>query len=294
MKPGTGIRSILPDRSLLPALVIAAVVSVFVMNYAIPLGYAVSSLLLALIAASVIHGYRNVSPLRVAGIEAEGCFAGEPGILEITLHNPARHGVFSINVRYGHEVVAIAYLGGGQSRRIDVLYHPRQRGIQDLGGITITSAYPLGLLMTRKYLSLRKDQLVYPKRLPCHLGQILSSRLGSVQARQTRGGDPQPAGVRAYARGDAPGRIHWRLSARGQGLMVKEFDRPAPHMDSLMLCWSDVPGDTEERLSRLCEGLLHLEAQRRFNYGLSLPGIDIPPGQGREHLARCLQQLALF
>lgn len=54
-----------------------------------------------------------------------------------------------------------------------------------------------------------------------------------------------------------------------------------------------VKGGIEERLSRLCA--MVLEAERRgLGYGLRLPGREIEPGRGGEHMGRCLKELALY
>jgi uncharacterized protein (DUF58 family) len=50
---------------------------------------------------------------------------------------------------------------------------------------------------------------------------------------------------------------------------------------------------TEERLSRLARWVL-LAEEGGLRYGLKLPGVEVPLGDGFAHRERCLKELALF
>ena len=50
--------------------------------------------------------------------------------------------------------------------------------------------------------------------------------------------------------------------------------------------------DTEARLSRLSAWVLAAD-RRGVDYGLRLPGLEIPPSCGAAHRLRCLEALAL-
>jgi uncharacterized protein (DUF58 family) len=49
---------------------------------------------------------------------------------------------------------------------------------------------------------------------------------------------------------------------------------------------------TEARLSRLARWVV-LAEERGLRYGLALPGIKVPLGEGFPHRDRCLKELAL-
>jgi uncharacterized protein (DUF58 family) len=87
-------------------------------------------------------------------------------------------------------------------------------------------------------------------------------------------------------------RIAWKSYARTEELQVKEF---AAFVDRrVWLDYDHFAGmDRENRLSRLCSWVLKLSAGND-EYGLRLPGIEIPPGRGPEHRERLLRELALF
>jgi uncharacterized protein (DUF58 family) len=51
--------------------------------------------------------------------------------------------------------------------------------------------------------------------------------------------------------------------------------------------------DYETRLSILCRWVLDAEGLG-ISYGLRLPGVEIPPARGEEHMHLCLASLARF
>ena len=61
----------------------------------------------------------------------------------------------------------------------------------------------------------------------------------------------------------------------------------------MWLSWEQTDGDTERRLSQLCHWALEAESGSN-EYGLSLPGKDIAPGRGKQHLETVLSALALY
>jgi uncharacterized protein (DUF58 family) len=50
---------------------------------------------------------------------------------------------------------------------------------------------------------------------------------------------------------------------------------------------------TEARLSRLARWVM-LAEERGLRYGLKLPGVTVPLGEGFPHRERCLKELALY
>ena len=63
----------------------------------------------------------------------------------------------------------------------------------------------------------------------------------------------------------------------------------------LWFSWDDLPPvmGTEAKLSRLARWVL-LGYQNSLRYGLKLPGVEVPLGEGEAQLDRCLRELALY
>ena len=85
----------------------------------------------------------------------------------------------------------------------------------------------------------------------------------------------------------------WKSVARGGPWRTKEFDGSAAR--HVQLHWNDLPAGMglEARLARLTRWILEADSAG-IDYGLSLPGTDIPPGRGAAHRHTCLSHLALF
>jgi uncharacterized protein (DUF58 family) len=85
--------------------------------------------------------------------------------------------------------------------------------------------------------------------------------------------------------------VHWKLSARGDDLLVKEFGRHS--VPPLVIELEKLAGDTlEERISRAAWLVRRTMHERPV--GLRLGGTTIPPSSGRGHAARLLKELALY
>jgi uncharacterized protein (DUF58 family) len=109
-----------------------------------------------------------------------------------------------------------------------------------------------------------------------------------------RGDDADLAGLREYQRGDPLQRVAWKAVARGAGWFSKSFEGTGGG-GPIALDWSHLPAhlDTEMRLSRLSAWILAAERTTR-PFGLSLPGVRLPTGSGREHRREALTALALL
>ena len=87
---------IVPTRrgwAFLAGLLLMLIASV---NYALSLGYALCFLLTGLFAATLLHTYRNISGLKVTGVNLDNAFAGEDINVSVLLANQriqARHGI---------------------------------------------------------------------------------------------------------------------------------------------------------------------------------------------------------
>jgi uncharacterized protein (DUF58 family) len=105
-----------------------------------------------------------------------------------------------------------------------------------------------------------------------------------------RAGDEEWAGLREFRTGDSPRQVAWGAFARGRGLLVKTYESPAAHQRMFDL--ASVEGNLEQRLEQLSAWIVAAHA-RGERYGLRLAEQTLPPGEGNEQRARCLNGLAL-
>lgn len=99
--------------------------------------------------------------------------------------------------------------------------------------------------------------------------------------------------MRQYHHGDSPRHIAWKVAARDQGLLTKQFSGRAE--TELWLDWAQLPSrmGVEERLSQLARWVLDAHVAG-LAYGLRLPGATMELAAGEAQRDRCLEALALF
>lgn len=167
----------------------------------------------------------------------------------------------------------------------------KERGRYRLPRITFRSYYPLGLFRVWGYIYFDANYYVYPMSVSPgfwpnswhNSGNKSSKNLGNEELYELK-----PV-VNPWTQ---PGRIAWKIAARGQGWYLKTLVNPEGN------CWlfrvEDLPTQhIEESLRHICYWLQEAE-QRGYSYGLELNGVQTDFSTGREHLTHCLRQLALY
>ena len=106
-------------------------------------------------------------------------------------------------------------------------------------------------------------------------------------------GNDDYSGLRTYQLSDSPRHVAWKAVARSEDMLTKQFTGEAAA--ELWLDWNRFSPSmgVEQRLSRLAGWVLAAE-RAGVNYGVRLPGNEVPPGRGEAHHAACLQALALY
>ncbi|MBF0426863.1 MAG: DUF58 domain-containing protein [Magnetococcales bacterium] len=257
------------------------------------------ALLVAAFLVAILHGWRNLSGLRIIPAPPAPVFAGEAACFPLTF-TPTTHDRRQAvrawaRMRDRGELFpstpeSDALAGEETARAIHVA--AERRGWLRLAEIGIETDYPLGLARVRARIPGAWCCLVYPRPDPESHPLPYVAQSGSEVTTQRHRGEDDFANLRRYQPGDPLPGIHWKVSARRGELMVREFF--ATGQSVAWLTWeglADLP--VEARLSRLCRWVLDAD-QAGISFGLSLPGVTIDPGRGEAHRARCLTALALF
>ncbi|MBI3958438.1 MAG: DUF58 domain-containing protein, partial [Chloroflexi bacterium] len=131
---------------------------------------------------------------------------------------------------------------------------------------------------------------------------------GALRAHGHLHEDPlRTVGVRAWASGDSPRRIHWKATARHQELLSRVYE-PSKEQQILIFLnvatlerhWFGTIPELQERTISVAASLAALAAEQRLPVGLiangTLPGSDQPlrllPGRNPAQLTRILELLA--
>ncbi len=288
--PGRGIY-ILPTGTGLAYAILVVALWVGAVNYSNNLGHALVFLLVGIGLSAMLNTWRNLAGVVVAKGSADSVFAGGTARFRVQLADGEGRERLDLIVRGDAPAGAPADIPAfGHSMAWLDVPAPR-RGWLRPGRFTVATRYPSGLFRAWAWLEPDWSCLIYP----CPEGGWVpdpSAFLALTRSGEHGSGDEDFRGLRRYQAGDPPRHVAWRLFARGQELHTKQFAGQAP--DRLWLDWRMLEGMAfEARIARLARWVLDAERAGR-DYGLHLPGTEIPPGHGSHHRHLCLRALAVM
>jgi len=282
---------ILPTKAGLIFLLLLLLLLLGSVNYNKSLGYVLTFILVGLGNVIMFATWKNLAGLR---LRAGGCmpvFSGEKALFAVQLENPDAQTRYSIAVMYQGKEFEVVDVPAGAVSLAHFQADTTRRGILDAGRFRLNTEFPAGLFVAWTWIDLSMQCLVYPKPAPrTEMPVSISSEEGD-QAMQGAGME-EYAGLRKYQSGDSWRRIAWKVVARTDELVTREYSGGRPQLQ--WIDWQTLPiSGNEARLSAMTRLLIDAEAAGQV-YGLRLPGVEIEPANGRTHYARCLKALALY
>lgn len=260
-------------------------------NYQNNMAYAVAFLLATLFIIAILHTYANLAGLTLHAVAASPAFPGQQSEFTLRLERGRRAAHYGLRLAWPQGGDARVSLVDRDSAELGLFVPVGQRGWYHPGRLLLESSYPLGLLRCWTWVDLDLRALVYPQPLASAELPGTSSDSPEGVAVAVSGSDDF-YGFREYRRGDSLRQVHWKGLAKGQTLQSKHYAAYADR--SSWLDWEAFPGiPPEQRLSHLCHWALVFERSGE-DYGLRLPGQEIPPDRGEAQLERVLTALALF
>ncbi|MEX2523777.1 MAG: DUF58 domain-containing protein [Gammaproteobacteria bacterium] len=297
-REGTAVRRriyIFPTRQGLLFSFLLIVMLIGAINYSNSMAYLLVFTLASVFTAAMLYTFRNLRGLVIGIHPAQPVFAGREAVFPILIDNRDGDERISLDIHpyrnrksrgRGHYMDIAA----GELHRDSVNIPAPARGYVRPGRLRITSTWPLGLFRAWSYIDSDTAALVYPApagnpALPPFTEDASEYQSGSLS------GTDDFSGYRQYRAGDSIRSIDWKVLAREQGVLIKRFSGSG--MRRLILHWDQAPltGDTERILSQLCLWLLEAE-QAGYQYGLVIPGFELPVGHGEAHRHHCLKALA--
>jgi len=188
------------------------------------LGAFIMALARVLLRTPHVSGVRRVRPVTLV--------AGETGIVDLHLEH---HGTIRSTRFDLHERVRRANVG---DRMADLTVEPiaaggtatasyhlptASRGLIELGPLEAEVADPLGLLRRIRIVTGVDRVVVTPRAHSLEMPRLGTGPLGRhLLAQARRLGPGEFHSLREYVDGDEPRSIHWRASARGEAILVKQ------------------------------------------------------------------------
>ncbi len=230
---------------------------------------------------------RNLEGVSLVAVHAEPVHAGDQARLELRLRAADDDIHPQLLLRRGECEHALDLGEGGGVVHLSL--PTTRRGWLPIGRITISTDFPFGLFYAWSVLHPDQRVLVLPapeREAP----PLPRGRGGQMHKVDPNGEDWQ--GLRDYRSGDALRLVTWRLSARAERLLVKEF--ADPHADEVILDYERTGALSHEaRIARLTRWVLEASAQN-LPFALRLPGINLVAARGAMQRAQALRELALL
>lgn len=261
-------------------------------NYNLSLGYVLVFLLSGNGMVSMLHTWRNLARLSLSPGKPRPVFAGELATFPIRYDSPGSLSRRSLAVQLAGQAPEYFNAQAGVPGEVDARTPAIARGLLHPGRFRIFTTYPLGLFHAWAVVDLDMHCLVYPKPEPGNTA-LPPAGVADGEGAASSAGEEDFAGLRTFNAGESPRRIAWKVYARSDIFLSKQFSGGAA--SELWLDLDDIPDalGLEARLSRLARWVLEAQAADA-RYGLRLPGVEIEPDSGALHRDRCLKALALF
>lgn len=283
---------ILPTRQGYAFAVLLLVLFLWAINYSNSIGFAFTFLLTAIVLNSMWQTHDNLLGLIIHPGHAESVFVGQDAQFSFRVENPHSKPRYGVALQWRDRLPQYVDAPASGAAVATLAIPAERRGWLRPGRLRVFTRYPLGLLQAWSWVEFTQGCLVYPpprgqRSLPAALPNSVGGGLGEQNL-----GSEDYAGFRPYVPGDSPRRIAWKSATRTEQLLVKRFSDQA--RSELWLDWRLLGVDpVESRLAQLCQWVLKAEDDGR-QYGLRLPGVEIPPAHGPIQRRRCLEALALF
>ena len=221
-------------------------------------------------------------------------FAGTPTPFRLRLHNrKKRLPSFLIRVQSasGRGTTLNVMPPDSTTETALSLSFPR-RGWNRIGTVTVSSPFPVNFFTRFWTFSMEEDLVVFPRLIQgAAVGDASAERQAGSIARREHGQDGELERIAPYSGREPLRAIHWKLSARVDDLLVKQFGRQS--VPPLVIDLERLSGGTlEERISKASWLVRRTVNQRPV--GLRLGRSTIPPASGRSHGDLLLRELALY
>lgn len=255
------------------------------------LAYLLAFLLSSTFFVTILHTFRAMYGLVLRHGQSSPVFAGESAGFEIRIDNPTSISRVDLRLQIGNGETRHVAIEPYASGNVTLYDKTTRRGWHELGTVTLSNHYPLGIFRAWSLLNFGAKTLVYPKPATSEAPFPETAAADGEEGFSKQGTDDFHA-LQEYRAGDSIKQIHWKAYAKGLGLYSKQYNGGKSR--EIWLDYHYTPGGSvEDRLSRLCRWILDAE-QAAVRYGLRIPGTELQPSSGTAHATKCLEALALF
>lgn len=275
-------------------IIITLVLGFSAVNTGNNLLFLIVSGLLAFMSVTGLAGMCNLKKLIPELLPPSEIFAGSAAMFKLRVVNAKRYlpsFLITVSIPGGKEDMLTVIPGKGFGEGTVGITFP-ERGRAGKGEITISSTFPVNFFTRYWIFSQDESLIVFPRLLPGVLGgDGDETESAGYNAFTARGQDGELERIFDYSGSEPLRMIHWKLSARTDDLLVKEFGSRSA--EPLIIDLDMLQGrNLEERISKAAWLVKRWTDKRPV--GLVLDGRTIPPKAGNRHAMYLLTELALY
>jgi len=242
--------------------------------------------MVALGSQSLVLTNRMTDKIKITQVIVEDFFADETGPVRISLHNPSQEDLQNLQFSLvKNSNTTVERLRAGERRDITVPFLVHEPGIYKIPQMRVSSDYPYHFSRSWKKFSIDSSVAVYPARRGST--QFANTAFSSRHNENLNLDDFK--GHREYHSSDSSRSIDWKVTARVQKLMVKEYDQQSSR--KLTLRWEDCLQNSETEKKCQLSLWVVLADKNNLDYALELPTRRIDFGKGPQHRKECLRAL---
>lgn len=269
-------------------IVIIFILFIISLSYGHSLAFASTFLFVALVMTSTIHTHFNLKDVGLKKVWIKEFVSADASFsIEAELQNPTTKKKFDLQIKKGRkESEKKISLGPGESGDMTLILPGLPRGRYRIESLTLGTTFPFGLFSSWSYANADLDFIVHPKKAAVAWKDLFESGDSFEDSGHSASGDQDFEGHSYYQEGEPLNRIDWRVYARRNQLLKKNFISPVDK--EIMITQAMISHlDLEKGLEYMC-GLLYLACEKGWRFGIDWEGDRIAPQTGRKQLKVCL------
>lgn len=254
--------------------------------------YFLSFLIASLAVFSMPITNKNIQQLYITDIDIDPYESGHPGMAQVKIKNNGTWAAQNVLIDLDGDEYFIEVIQPNEEVEVNLMLKPQKRGEYLVPRVRLQSVFPFNLLKSWKYyysdskyyvFPLRKGESQWPARSTSNLeGSQRSSSNQDVFN-----------GHRQYTNRDAMTKIDWRVWARTQELVVKQFEGFSQLKAEFSWEQTAHLKDFETRLSQLSLWISEAE-NTGAEYSLQLLHYKMPRARGFDHYNDIMAKLSVF
>jgi uncharacterized protein (DUF58 family) len=282
---------ILPTKAGLFLFAIILLMLIGATNYQNNLAFMLTFLTASIGMVSILVTYKNLQGLLFKMAQSESVCAGEKTHLSILIESLEQQTHSALAIGTSKNDLIYFDVVSQYKNRVELAIQTDKRGRMPIPRLIVCSQFPFGLLNAWSWFKFESTILVYPTPIEPPVESGVSQTSDEEYSSFSKGQD-ELYGLKNYQQGEPLSRIDWKAVAREKGIFSREFV-DYQNQDTVF-DWNDYAAyPNESILSFLC--FLVLKASREnTEFGLNLPNRKIAFGQGKQHVKKCLEALAIF